>query len=56
VSHGFGTRDVIVQMYDASSYETVYGQVVRTDTNEITLTFNSAVATDDIIVLVTKVV
>ncbi len=55
VSHGLGTRDVMVQMYDASSYETVYAQVVRTDASTVTVDFNTAPAANDIIILVTKI-
>ena len=55
VNHALGTRDVVVQMYDASSYETVYAQVVRTDTANVTIDFNTAPANNDIIVLVTKI-
>ena len=55
VNHALGTRDVVVQMYDASSYETVYAQVVRTDTANVTIDFNTAPTTNDIIVLVTKI-
>jgi cytoskeletal protein CcmA (bactofilin family) len=55
VSHNLGTRDVIVQLYDSSSYETVYAQVVRTDANTVTIDTNAAAATNDITVLITKV-
>ena len=55
VTHNLGTRDVMVQLYDASSYETVYADVVRTNTTQITLTFASAPASNDIKVLVTTV-
>ena len=55
VTHSLGTRDVNVQMYDASSYETVMAQVVRNSTAAVTVTFNEAPANNDIIILVTKV-
>ena len=55
VSHGLGTRDVIVQMYDASSYDTVYAEVVRTDASTVTVGFNTAPSANDIIILVTKI-
>jgi len=54
VSHGLGTRDVIVQLYDNSSYDTVHADVVRTSTSVVTISFNSAPATNDIRVLVSK--
>lgn len=52
VDHNLGTRNVIVQLFDTSSYETVYADVVRTDANTVTLTFASAPATGDITVLI----
>ena len=54
VSHGLGTRDVIVQLYDNSSYDTVYAEVARNSTSQVTISFNSAPATNDIRVLVSK--
>ena len=55
VTHSLGTRDVNVQMYDASSYETVMAQVVRTDANNVTVTFNTAPTTGDVIILINKI-
>lgn len=55
VTHSLGTRNVMVQMYDASSYETVYAEVTRDTTSAITVRFNTAPAANDITVLVTKV-
>jgi len=55
VSHNLGTRDVIVQLYDASSYDTVMADVVRTDANTVTVDFAVAPATNDIKVLITKI-
>lgn len=46
VSHNLGTRDVQVQIYDATTYETVECDVVRTDTNTVTLTFATAPASN----------
>lgn len=54
VTHNLGSRDVTVQLYDNSSYDTVYADVVRTDTNTVTVGFTSAPASNDIRVLVTK--
>ena len=54
VSHGLSTRDVIVQLYDNSTYDTVFADVVRTSTSVVTISFNSAPATNDIRVLVSK--
>ena len=58
LTHNLGTRDVVVQMYDASDYKTVYAEVVRTDANNITVNTNdgaSIIASNDVIVLVTKI-
>ena len=54
VSHGLSTRDVIVQLYDNSTYDTVHADVVRTSDAVVTISFNSAPATNDIRVLVSK--
>ena len=42
-------------MYDASSYETIVAEVVRTDANNITVNTNTAIANNDAIVLVQKI-
>ena len=55
VNHGLNTKDVIVQLYDVSSGDTVYADVVRTSTAVVTITFTSAPSTNDIRVLITKV-
>tara|TARA_R100001443_G_scaffold53580_1_gene65190 strand:- start:2554 stop:5352 length:2799 start_codon:yes stop_codon:yes gene_type:complete len=58
IQHDLGTRNVIVQMYDASSYETVIAEVVRTDANNITINTNDApstIASSDVIVLIQKI-
>ena len=54
VTHNLGSRDVTVQLYDNSSYDTVYADVVRTDTNTVTIGFTSAPSNNDIRVLITK--
>jgi len=51
VTHNLGSRRVMVQMYDSSSYETVYAQVERTTSNTLTVDFNTAPATNDVTVL-----
>ena len=42
VTHNLGTRDVVTQIYDGSSYAVVEAQIVNTDTNTVTVTFNTA--------------
>jgi len=48
------TRDVIVQLYDTITYETVYADVERTSTTQLTVTFAST-PTNSIKVLVQKI-
>ena len=55
VTHGLGTQDVIVQLYDTSSLDTVYADVVRTSVNVVTITFSIAPTSNDIRVLVSKI-
>ena len=55
ITHSLGTRDVIIQLYDNSTYDTVYADVVRTTTDTATITFATAPASNDIRVLVTKI-
>ena len=55
VTHNLNTRDVIVQLYDNSSYDTVYADVERTTVNTLTVTFAAAPTSNDIRVLVTKI-
>jgi hypothetical protein len=37
-NHNLNTYDVIVQVYDASNYETVYASVDRTSVNQVVVT------------------
>jgi len=55
VTHNLGTRDVIVQIYDTTNYDTVYADVVRTNNTTCTITFTSAPASGAYKVLVTKI-
>ena len=52
VTHSLGTRDVIVQLYDVSTFDTVYADVTRNTTNQVTIEFGSAPAASDIRVLI----
>lgn len=52
VTHNFGTDDVVVEVYDATSKETVVCDVDRTSTNAVTLTFASAPALNALRVVV----
>lgn len=42
VTHNFGTRDVVVNVYDNATWDTVEVDVVRTDTNNVTVSFTTA--------------
>ena len=55
VTHNLNTRDVNVQLYDNSSYDTVYADVVRTSVNALTISFGTAPTSNDIRVLVSKI-
>jgi len=55
VNHNLGTQDVIVQLYDTSSLDTVYADVVRTNANTVTVSFAAAPTSGDIKVLVSKI-
>jgi hypothetical protein len=54
VSHNMGSFDVMVQLYDSLTFETVYADVVRTSSNAVTVTFG-AVPTNPIKVLIIKI-
>jgi hypothetical protein len=53
VTHNFGTTDVIVQVYQVSTGETVIADVVRTNGNTVTVTINGTVDTNDFTIVVT---
>jgi len=55
ITHNLGTRDVIVQIYDASTYETVFAKVVRTSTSVVTITTSASIAAESIMVLVKSI-
>ena len=55
ITHGLGTFDVMVQTYDATTYETVFVQVDRTANNTITVTACTA-PPNNIRVLVQKII
>lgn len=53
LTHGFNTRDVIIQLYDTVTYETVYSDNIRTTTNTVTINF-ATTPTNPVRVLVQK--
>ena len=52
VTHNFNTRDVVVNVYDASTYDTVETDVVRTDLNNVAVNISAAYANNLSIVIV----
>jgi hypothetical protein len=44
ITHNYGTRDVVVQVYDISTNDTVFADVVRATTDTVTITFSTAPA------------
>ena len=42
ITHNFGTRDVVVQVFDSATYETVIADTVRSSTNAVAVTFSTA--------------
>ena len=55
VTHSLNSQDVMVQLFDKSSLDTVYADVVRTSVNVVTIDFSVAPTTNDIRVLITKI-
>ena len=54
ITHNLGTYDVIVQLFDDVTKETVYADVDRSTTNAVVITFGSAI-TNAVRVLVQKI-
>jgi hypothetical protein len=52
IEHGFGTREVMIQVYDAATYDTVIADTVRTDTNNVTVAFSVAPSSNAYVVVV----
>ena len=46
LSHNLGTRDIQVQVFDNATYDTVECDVVRTDTDTVTVSFTTAPTTN----------
>ena len=51
--HNYGSRAVVVQVYDAASYDTVIADVVRTDTNTVTVSFATAPSSSAYVAVIT---
>jgi hypothetical protein len=54
ISHGFASSDVMVQLYDITTGETVYADVDRISTTQVTITF-AATPANSVRVLVQKI-
>lgn len=55
VTHNFGTKDVIVQVFDTSTGATVIGDVTRGSTNAVTVTLNGgSISSGDYRIVVTS--
>jgi hypothetical protein len=50
--HAFNTREVMIQVYDTSNYDTVIADTVRTDANTVTVSFSVAPASSAYTVVV----
>lgn len=53
ITHNFGTRAVVVQVFDSSTYDTVIADVVRTTTDSVTVSFSVAPSSGAFTVVVT---
>lgn len=53
VTHNFGTRAVVVQVYDSSNYDTVIADVERTTIDSVVVSFSVAPASNAYTVVVT---
>jgi len=54
ITHSLGTKDVMIQLYDVTTNETVYADVERGSTTQATITF-AATPTNSVRVLVQKI-
>jgi hypothetical protein len=54
VVHNFSTLDVLVEVFNNSTGESVFTGVARTDSNTVTLTFGAAVPSNAYRVLILK--
>ena len=58
ITHGLATKDVVVQLYDLTTGETVMADIVRVNTspyNTVTITFSAAPGANTVRALVTKI-
>ncbi len=55
VTHGLNSQDLIIQLFDASTNETVYAEVVRTSATQVDISFSVAPASNSIKILIQKI-
>jgi len=53
ITHNLGTRDVVIQIYDASSYDTIIADTIRTSTSTATITFSTAPSSNAYVAVIT---
>jgi hypothetical protein len=53
IDHNFNTRDVTVQVYDITSYDTVFADIVRSTANRVIVTFSVAPGASSYRIIVT---
>jgi len=54
-THNLNSQKVIVQLYDSSTFETVFAKVVRTSVNVVTVTTATSLSAGDITALITVI-
>lgn len=52
IDHNFGTRDVLVQVYDSATYDNIFVDILRTTVNQVQINFSSPPGTSSYRVLV----
>jgi len=55
VTHGLASRDVMIEIYDTSTYDTVYADVARPTTGTVTVAFAQSVTDGDYRVMIKKI-
>jgi hypothetical protein len=53
VVHNFGTTSVIVQIFEVATGATVYGDITRDNTNQVTVVLNGTISLGDYKIVVT---
>ena len=53
ITHNLGTRDIVIQVYDAASYDTVIADTIRTSTDTATVTFSTVPSSNAYVAVIT---